>query len=224
MINKNLEILMEDSYLIAVRKPAGTASESGRIGEIDMLGLVRNYLVKKGESAYIAMIMRLDQPVEGILLFAKNKESAAVLSKELKEGLIKKTYKAIVKTDSMAIGGELRLTDYLIRQKGSNLTKIAGEKEKSSKDAKKAELIYKVEKALDGGRYLLSIRLLTGRHHQIRVQLSNAGLPILGDRKYGEASDDYRGGLCLACCRLEFTHPGSGEKVTIEASPTFVRS
>ena len=171
MINRKLEILMEDPSLIAVRKPAGTASESGRIGEADMISLVRNYLAKKGESAYIAMIMRLDQPVEGILLFAKRKDAAAALSKELQAGNIKKTYTAVVKSPVELGGDEVKLTDYLIRQKGSNMSRVAKENERSSKDAKKAELIYKVEKAMGEGRYLLSVRLLTGRHHQIRVQL-----------------------------------------------------
>ena len=102
------------------------------------------------------------------------------------------------------------------------MSRVAKENERSSKDAKKAELIYKVEKAMGEGRYLLSVRLLTGRHHQIRVQLSNAGIPIMGDRKYGDPSDDYRGGLCLSCSRLEFRHPKSGEMTDLEIVPGFV--
>ncbi|MCR4744578.1 MAG: RluA family pseudouridine synthase [Lachnospiraceae bacterium] len=224
MINKELKILMEDSSLIAVRKPAGIASESGRIGEADMLSLVRNYLAKKGETPYAAMIMRLDQPVEGILLFAKNKKSAALLSSMLQKAEIVKTYTALVKNGSDIEDGEHRLTDYLIRVKGSNISKVASEKEKNSKDAKKAELIYKKIGEDSNGNSLLSVKLLTGRHHQIRLQLSNAGMPIVGDRKYGGDQGDYRGPLCLACSRLELLHPKNHEKVLLEISPDFASS
>lgn len=222
MINKEIEILMEDSFLIAVRKPAGIASESGRIGEADMVSLVKNYLSKKGESTYLAMIMRLDQPVEGILLFAKRKDAAAQLSKDLQNGIIKKTYTAAVASEKPLPEGEVTLVDQLIREKGSNLSRVAGAEEKNNKDAKRAELSYKLTDSLADGRYILSIKLKTGRHHQIRLQLSNAGMPIIGDRKYGTVPPGYRGPLCLACSRLDFLHPKSKKNISLQIKPDYL--
>lgn len=215
------KIIHEDNSIIVLHKPAGTASETKRIGESDCVSFIRNHIGPP--DPYCAMINRLDQPVEGLLLFAKNKEAAEELSRGMREGTIGKEYLALVHTDPDEAGKDLapeagkmiRLTDYLSRVPGSNLSRIVN---KGVSGAKKAELEYSVTEKKDGTA-LLKIRLLSGRHHQIRLQLSHAGLPIIGDRKYGYFPEGYRGGLCLAAVGLKFINPESGSPEEYRIQP-----
>ncbi len=210
-------IIYEDNSIIVIHKPAGVASETKRIGEEDCVSFVKNHIGPP--DPYCAMINRLDQPVEGIVLFAKDPVAAEKLSKDMQQGKIDKEYIALVHTEKdIDKEKEYTLKDYLIREKTGNLSRIA---EKSEKGAKEARLIYRVIEKRKDNTALLRISLLTGRHHQIRVQLSNAGLPIIGDRKYGYCPENYRGDLCLAAVSLKFTNPENGKCEGYSLSLTF---
>ncbi|MCR5526575.1 MAG: RNA pseudouridine synthase [Lachnospiraceae bacterium] len=212
-----LKILLEDNDILAVFKPAGIASESARIGSMDMVSHVKNYLAEKGSGEpYAALIHRLDQPVEGILLFAKNKGSAAKLSKALQEGKFEKEYIAVVDAEEALSDEENPLVDWLIKDSKSNTSKVT---QANVKGAKKAELSYRKTGETPDGAAVLRVKLMTGRHHQIRVQLSHAGMPIRGDRKYGGRS---AGQLMLSAAVLRFPHPGTGKMLNMEQSPSFL--
>ena len=206
-----IDIVYEDNEIIVVRKPAGIATESRRIGEMDMISLVKNDLAMRTKSdPYLAMVHRLDQPVEGLLVFAKTKKAAASLSKQMGEAIAHKEYTAIVYAESEPAEDWTHLTDWLFKEPKGNVSKVVDE---GCKDAKKAELEYKCVESMGDGRYKLKIKLITGRHHQIRVQLSNAAMPIVGDRKYGRSGDSARK-LELCASKLELKHPATGEKLS----------
>lgn len=202
-----MDVLFEDDYLLVVNKPAGVATQSQGVGTNDLESECKKYRKRKGEPAQIFVVHRLDQPVAGILVFAKTKQAAAILTQDLQKDSFSKIYKARVYASKVLPEAELR--DYLVKDAKSNTSKVCA---KTTAGAKEAVLIYKLlDKQKDTA--LLLVNLQTGRHHQIRVQLSNAGMPILGDIKYGskesiEASKKM--GLRfieLCACHLEFTHP-----------------
>ena len=213
-MDKRIEIVYEDDALIVCHKYPGIAVQTASFGQADMVSELKKYLVQQGGSPYLAVVHRLDQPVEGLLVFAKTEAAAASLSKQVQKtdsiGFTKE-YTAIVYGKMPKSAGEL--TDYLLKDGRSNTSRVVSEKEKGSK---RAHLTYEVI-AEDGLTQTLRICLTTGRHHQIRVQLSNAGCPILGDARYGtEEAKQYaaqRGIKWIRLCasRLEFTHPVSGK-------------
>lgn len=206
------KIIKEDDHIIVVYKPAGIAVETTSIRQADVVSELRNYLAAKGESnPYLGVIHRLDQPVEGLLVFAKTPFAAAELSKQISQGRVQKEYLAAVfmEDGSMKQGSRGRLVDYLVKDSKNNSSKVA---KKEEKGAKRASLSYEVLQTKDKIG-LLQIRLETGRHHQIRVQLSHAGMPLLGDLKYGSdgakkfSKDQGIGDVALCACDLTFTHP-----------------
>ncbi len=220
------QILYENSQVLLVYKPAGIAVQSSSVGQMDLEHQILGYLSAKSrgrEIPYLAVVHRLDQPVEGILLFAKTKEAAAFCTAQLQKGTMKKEYLAVVqKTPDLR---EDTLTDYLLKDGRSNSSKVVQE---GTKGAKRSQLRYQVLKEGEKGHCLLGIQLMTGRHHQIRVQLSHAGMPIVGDRKYGGASlgdqeqfsdRNGRGELLLCAASLTFVDPESKEKKRIEIQP-----
>ena len=210
---ENISVLYEDNDIIVVNKPAGLATEGGRIGEKDLESEMRNYLAKKNEPPEVFILHRLDKPVSGIVVLAKTGRAAAVLSKSLSDDSFSKEYKAVVYKEK-PLDKEGELTDYLIKDIKNNVSRVA--KSPNEKGAKKAVLSYKVESE-DEKSAVLRIKLMTGRHHQIRVQLSNAGVPILGDRNYGSKDSieySFSKGIkdvSLTACALSFDHPVSGE-------------
>ncbi len=203
-----MEVLFEDEDIIVVNKPAGVAVQSKGVAAKDLETELKKYRKAKGETPEIYVVHRLDQPVAGIMVFAKTKEASAFLSKDIREDELSKDYRAVVYKDG-AISPGGKLTDYLIKDGKTNLSCVVP---KNVPGAKEAVLTYEVEEeALDSATLL--VHLKTGRHHQIRVQLSNAGMPIFGDQKYGsekslEASRK-KGikNVALTSCHLEFNHP-----------------
>lgn len=175
-------IVYEDDFLLVVHKPAGIATETAKIGQADVVSELKNYRKRKGGDPYIGVIHRLDQPVEGLLVFAKDAHTAGKLSAGLKNGNLSKKYAALVAGIPYKQEGEL--SDYLIKDGRTNLSRVAS---KGEKDAKRAELYWKLLKSSSGSEAyaLVEIELYTGRHHQIRVQMAHAGFPLLGDMKYG---------------------------------------
>lgn len=205
-------IVGETNNYIVIHKPAGIATQTARLGEKDIVSEVKNYLAGKRERPYVAVINRLDQPVEGLVLMAKNEKSAAALSNQLTEGRIEKYYIAQVYGSPMK---DQTLTDYLIKDSKTNMSKVVG---KDVNGSKKAVLEYTI-KDTDDETSIVRIHLITGRHHQIRVQMSNMGCPLIGDRKYGnEQSIKYSDEnniktVRLKACQLRFNDPANKKQV-----------
>ena len=239
-----MRIEYEDQDLIVIYKEAGLPVQTGRVAGRDAVSLLKNHLAKEQGSEkepYLGIVHRLDQPVEGLLVFAKTPKAAAQLSRQAaakgagQESSMRKVYRAKVLLDktSFPLALEARrtprtLTDWLLRDFSNNTAVVVSE---DVKGAKRAELSFRTLEIRDG-KALLEVELHTGRHHQIRVQLSHAHMPILGDRKYGGIPEDsaakdpreagpYTGPLCLCAAELSFLHPdGSGRK-TFQVEPSF---
>ena len=162
-------IIYEDEDIIVCKKPAGVATQTRRIGQADMESLLKNYRASKGELPYIGVVHRLDQPVEGIMVFAKNKEAAADLSRQIKTKLADKYYYAM--TDGVPEKKKGTLEDELLQNGKTNTSEVV---ERGTPQAKHASLSYEVVEQ-DGKHAVLRIKLDTGRHHQIRVQMAHAG-------------------------------------------------
>lgn len=210
---RDLKVLFEDNHIIAVYKPANVPTQSDETKDLDMCTIVKEYLVKKYNKpgdAYLGMVHRLDRPTGGILIFAKTSKAASRLTEQFKEHKISKKYFAIVKGKPQDKEG--KLTCYLKKYEKQNIVKVVP---KLTEGSKYAELSYKLITSNDKTS-LLWIDLITGRSHQIRVQLSSNFMPILGDRKYGDNTNVQ---LALFASELKFLHPISGEKHTIRIYP-----
>lgn len=209
-------ILYEDEHLLVCHKLAGTATQTRRIGEKDMVSLLKNYLYQqsaKKQEPYLAVIHRLDQMVEGLLVFAKTPFAAKELSRQLQQKGFGKEYKAVVCKIPMQKKGTL--TNYMVKDKRSNTSRICSENEIG---AKKAVLHYEVVEEREDGTAMLHICLETGRHHQIRVQLANIGCGIMGDAKYNAGNYDREKWNKIALCayRLRFVHPKTKKEMIFE--------
>lgn len=206
-------ILYEDNDILVCHKPAGMAVQTKRLREPDMETRLKSYRTAKGEPAYIGIIHRLDQPVEGVMVFAKNEAAAAALSRRLQQDGFGKYYYAVV--CGIPKQKEAVQTDYLVRDGRTNSSAVVPA---NVKNAKKAVLHYEVvEERPSEQRALLRIHLETGRHHQIRVQLAHMGCPIAGDRKYNPKAGTE--GTALCAYRLSFCHPATGKQLTYEITP-----
>ncbi len=209
-----IEIIYEDQDLMVCYKPAGLATQTSQITQKDMMSELKNHLTMQGQGSYVGLIHRLDQPVEGLLVFAKNKACAADLTRQVQSRLITKVYEAIVVGEVPAKGV---LEDELIKEKQKNMSKVAV---KGTKGAKKARLTY--ERLYTNGEISqVRIHLETGRHHQIRLQFASRGHAIIGDRKYGGVSLPPYDKLPLALCstQLEFQHPKTLEEMKFSIQP-----
>lgn len=219
---RELEIIFEDRDIILCRKPAGVATQTKRLGQQDMESLLKNYRAKKGESPYIGIVHRLDQPVEGLMVFAKNQQAAANLSKQVQERGIGKYYYALLTHIPDPYCPEGVLEDYLITDKKTNFTRVIDrekmEKEGKEipKEAKYAKLEYKML-GKKNNKLLFEIKLHTGRQHQIRAQMSNIDCSLVGDSKYGKAGDGDE--LALCSYKLEFEHPTKKVPMKFEIKP-----
>ena len=213
------QIIYEDKDILVCHKPAGLAVENAAIGRMDMVSELKNYM----KSAYLGVVHRLDQPVEGLLVFAKNQKAAAHLSKQLQQNTLNKEYFAVVCGQPDSAQG--RLVDYLTKDSKTRMAKVV---DKENAEGKEAILEYEVLETIqrdDVELSLLKIQIQTGRFHQIRAQLSNAGTPILGDQKYGnEVSDKVSlttgtKNVALCACSLNFKHPVTGKNISFEITP-----
>ena len=206
-------IVYEDNALLVVHKPVGIATETARIGQADLVSELKNYRKQKGEDAYIGVVHRLDQPVEGLLVFAKDTRTARLLSDGLQKGRLTKKYAALV----AGVPGtqEGTLSDSLLKDGRTNLSAVVP---RGTKGAKEAGLRWKLLRH-NGECALLEIVLDTGRHHQIRVQMAHAGFPLLGDFKYGSVSSKALSdqlsvnSVALLAHEISLIHPVTGEKM-----------
>lgn len=214
------DILFEDKDIIVVKKPFGVPSQEDKSGDESLYRAVMDYLCQKGEKGCeTGLIHRLDRPVSGIMVFGKNKKASAELSAQLAQGGFSKEYTAVVCGNMEGSG---RLTDWILKNQRLNISKAVN---KNSPSAKKAVLEYQAvcKGSLNGEELtLVKIKLFTGRHHQIRVQLANAGFPVWGDTKYNPAVMRKRGfkNIGLSACSLEFNHPATGERLAFKIKET----
>lgn len=221
-----MEIIYEDDDIIVIHKPAGLPTQTSKVGQADCVSELKIQLHEEHPDAgepYLGVVHRLDQPVEGILVFAKNPRAAAYLSKDVQNDTMKKDYLAVVCSDEDIPAGQIRLVDYMARDNAANISYIC---DKEDAGARQAVLVYekindRMLMGMDGSYrvHLVKIHLVTGRHHQIRLQMSHAGLPVLGDNKYGYMPEGYKGPLCLVAYNLAMRHPSTGRAMefTIES-------
>lgn len=213
-----LKVLYEDNHLIAVYKPAGVLVQEDETGDVCLMDEVKEYLKEKynkSGDAFLGMIHRLDRPVSGIVLFAKTSKGASRLAEQFRNHTIIKIYHALVLGKMPQAKGTL--VHYLIKDREKN---VVSAYEEEVFDSLRAELDYEVVKE-GRGTTLLKINLKTGRPHQIRVQLSTFGHPIVGDVKYGlpdEAQKAVLGVHAIALCAtsLEFKLATKDEIVKLE--------
>lgn len=224
-----LKIFYEDEDIIVVQKPAGVESQEARGFAQDMVSLIRNHRMLSTQLSttpstrrtppYVGVIHRLDRQVSGVMVYAKTKKAAAVLSSAVQKGEVRKIYHAVVCGKPVDNHGQW--VDYLLKNGKNNTTSVV---DKSVEEAKKAVLNYKVlgSAVEESGRELtlLEIELLTGRHHQIRVQCASRNLPLWGDVKYNPAFQDKRGvNPALCSVQLSFRHPVNGKTMTFSMTP-----
>ena len=216
-------ILYEDKDILVCHKPAGVAVQSARFGMADMESSLKNHLALKtpGKIPYLGIIHRLDQPVSGILVFAKAPAAAKELNRQLTTSGFGKHYYALVAGTPEPPSADLE--NFLVKDARTNTSRIC---QKGTADAKLAKLHYDlvdttffadIASAIPVATSQLKIKLDTGRHHQIRVQLSGMGCPIIGDTKYNPDSPKLtarRTPLCLCAYQLEFRHPVTKKAMT----------
>ncbi|MCM1490268.1 MAG: RNA pseudouridine synthase [Muribaculum sp.] len=208
--------LYEDNHIIIVRKEAGEIVQGDKTGDTPLSEIIKSYLkdkYNKPGNVFCGVVHRIDRPVSGVVVFAKTSKALSRLNEMLKKGEIHKTYWALVEGKRKEKEGEIE--SWLLSDGRSNKTRVV---DASTPDAKLSKLTYKV--IAEGDRYsILEVKLLTGRKHQIRVQLSSTGTPIKGDLKYGAHRSNPGGGISLLAKRIEFVHPVSKVKIDIETDP-----
>ncbi len=208
------DILYEDNHLIAVSKRAGDIVQVDDTKDKPLDEQVKTYLAekyKKPGTAFLGVVHRLDRPVSGVILFAKTSKALERMNAMFKNREVKKTYWAVVRHKPEKETGTL--VHWLIKDPQKNVVKPYLSEVPGSQ---RAELSYRLLGEL-GGYYLIEVDPLTGRSHQIRVQLSTMGCPIVGDNKYGYPRGSRKGSICLHARRLQFLHPVKKEPVNIFA-------
>lgn len=210
------DILYEDNHLIIYNKRPSQIIQGDKTGDRPVSELLKDFIRerdKKPGNVFLGVVHRIDRPVSGAVIFAKTSKALTRLNEMLKTGDIHKTYWAVVTLPPPH--EEDHLVHYLVRNTTQNKS-YASEHEK--KDSLKAELHYKLIGQSER-YYLLKIELLTGRHHQIRSQLSRIGIPIKGDLKYGSPRSNPDGSIHLHSCKIELLHPVRKEMITVIAPP-----
>ena len=207
---QKLKVIYEDNHIIVVEKIPNIPSQSDKTGDVDMLTIIKSYLKEKYNkpgNVYLGLVHRLDRPVGGVMVFAKTSKAASRLSEQVRNKKFKKEYLTII--DGKLENKSGTLEDYLLKNEKNNISKVVKEGVKNSKYAKLdyEELKYNEEINLS----LLKILLHTGRHHQIRVQLSNIGHSICGDQKYGTRGRGKQ--ISLWAYKLTIQHPITKEEM-----------
>lgn len=211
-----MNIIFEDKELIVVEKPQGTPSQEDKTGDKDMLTLVKEYL---GNNNNVSLLHRLDRPVGGIMLFPKTQTASKTFNKDMQLNKIFKTYIAVVCGEAQP---KEELKDYLLKNGRLNTSKVV---QKGVPNAKEAILYYETLSIAETEKFgklsLIKVNLITGRHHQIRVQLSSRGLPLWGDTKYNKGLKYDPGfiNIALWSYKLEFYHPTTKSKMALKLAP-----
>ena len=213
---EELKVIYEDNHIIVVEKPVNIPSQGDKTGDIDMLTIIKQYIKEKYNkpgNVYLGLIHRLDRPVGGVMVFAKTSKAASRLSEEVREKIFQKTYLVIANGKFEKDKGELE--DYLLKNQAKNMSKVVKEGTKNSKLAKLDYEVIKYDPDLNLS--VVKINLHTGRHHQIRVQLSSRGHSIYGDQKYGGRGHGKQ--IALWAYKLTIEHPITKEKMTFTDLP-----
>lgn len=217
MTYKDLKILFEDNHLLVVVKPADVPVQADESGDPDMLTMLKAYLVakrKKPGDAYLGLVHRLDRPTGGVMMFAKTSKAAERICEAIRKGEVDKMYLAIL--DGVPRYKADKLRCHLKKYPETNTVKIVPP---LTEGAKYAELDYKVLSERQNYS-LVSVNLVTGRGHQIRVQMAGMGTPIVGDRKYGK-NDKIKCPMCLWATELRLSHPISGRTMVFRVYPPY---
>ncbi len=215
-MSSSIEVLYEDNHIIAINKRPSDIVQGDKTGDTPLSEFVKQYIKEKynkpGE-VFVGTVHRIDRPVSGIVLFAKTSKALTRLNQMFQSKEIQKTYWAVVKNKPQTIKG--KLIHYLKKNEAKNMSRAY---EKEQQGALRSELDYELILSLDN-YHLLEITPHTGRHHQIRVQLSTIKCPIKGDIKYGFDRTNKDASIHLHARKIEFIHPVKKELVTIIAPP-----
>ena len=208
-----INILFEDNHLLVVEKPVNIPVQEDSSKDIDLLSILKNYIKEKHNkpgNVYLGLVHRLDRPVGGIMVFARTSKAAARLNEQIKKNEFNKTYLAIL--DGVLENKKGILEDYLYKNEQLKKSFVV---KKEHEKAKYSKLEYRVI-GYDDNKTIVKINLITGRHHQIRVQFSNIGYPLVGDQLYGKQNNIQ---IRLFAYKLEFNHPTTKEKLSFEILP-----
>lgn len=213
-MEQELTVLFEDNHIIVVVKPQGIPSQADASGDEDMLSLVKAHIKAKYDkpgNVYLGLVHRLDRPTGGVMVFAKTSKAAARLTEQIQSGSMEKRYLAVLSAKPNE--KKARLTHYLVKDTANNMVKVVP---MTTEGAKKAVLDYNVLEDSEG-LYLADVRLLTGRGHQIRVQMATIGCPLYGDVKYGK--NQPLGRFALWSYDLKFRHPTTNDIMRFRVFP-----
>ncbi len=222
-----LDVIFEDNHLLVLNKPTLIATMGAAPGEPSLLEQARAYIKKKYDkrgNVYLGVVSRLDAHVSGVIMFARTSKCASRISAQLRNRTIEKTYLAIVPAGVLPAEGTLE--DWVVKDDASRRVRCVASPETTfpgengkTESPKRAKLSFSVI-ATDSQRDvdLIEVQLETGRKHQIRVQLSNAGCPIVGDVKY-DSQSKFSSGIALHCCRLQLVHPTLKTPLVFEVAP-----
>lgn len=212
----NLKIIYEDNHIIVVEKIPNIPSQGDKTGDIDMLEIIKKYIKEKynkSGNVYLGLVHRLDRPVGGVMVFAKTSKAASRLSEEVRSRQLKKEYLVVV--DGKFEKNKDTLEDYLLKNQQKNISRVVREGTKNSKLAKLDYETLKYNSEIDLS--VLKVLLHTGRHHQIRVQLSSRGHSIYGDQKYGVRGRGKQ--IALWAYKLTIIHPITKKEMTFTSIP-----
>ena len=208
------QIVFEDNHLLIINKKAGQLVQGDKTGDASLLDLSKDFIKKRDQkpgNVFLGLVHRIDRPTSGLVIYAKTSKALTRLTQMVKNREIKKTYWAVVAKEM--IPQSQRLVHYLYKNEKANKSTVFI---KPTENAKESILNYQIIKTLDNFQ-LLEVDLETGRHHQIRAQLSKIGVPIKGDLKYGSPRSNPDGGIHLHARRLEFIHPVTKENLVVVA-------
>ncbi len=218
---QQLKVIYEDNHIIVVEKPVNIPSQADKTEDEDLLSIVKQYIKDKYQkpgNVYLGLVHRLDRPVGGVMVFAKTSKAAARLSNQVREKQFAKTYLTIVNGKMEQNQGTLE--DYLWKDERNNKSKVVEKEKKKSKLAILDYEVLKYDKELNLS--VLKIHLHTGRHHQIRVQLSSRNHSIYGDQKYGGRGHGKQ--IALWAYELQIFHPITNEKLVFYSIPEMIGS
>ena len=213
-----MEVVCEDNHIIIVNKQSGEIVQGDKTGDRPLSDIVKDYIKEKYQkpgAVFLGVVHRLDRPVSGLVVFARTSKALTRLNKMFAEGQVHKTYWAIVERgEKPEVRGEWRtLENWIVRNEQQNKSYAYDHEVPRSKHA-----LLRYRTIGVGERYdLVEVQLMTGRHHQIRCQLSTMGCPIKGDLKYGAKRSNPDGSISLNAHRIEFIHPVSKEKISMES-------
>ncbi len=209
-----MKIIFEDNHLIAINKECGVLVQGDKTGDTPLSDLVKAYIkihYNKPGDVFIGVIHRIDRPVSGMVLMARTSKALERMNEQFKNREVEKTYLAIVRNKPPFIKGNL--VHWLIKNPETNITKAY---DSEMLNGMRSELNYELIGELDGF-YLLKVNPITGRPHQIRVQLATMNCPIVGDNKYGYPRGNRDKSICLHAYKIEFNHPVKKEPMKLKA-------